>query len=275
MTRKPFRFGVVATADGSGARWQQTARRAEELGYSTLLSPDNLNLPSPTAALAAAAAATTTLRVGSFVLAGPLRTPRAAAWEAHSLTRVTDGRFELGLGTGLPTMRQQAEELGLPYGSGQDRLDGRSETIDHVRRLDGDTHTPVMIAAGGPKARRLAAAKADIVALAGGVLTTRAEMAGHVDEIRTAAGDRADDLEFSLNLFVVGDEAPPWLSGFLGGLDVKTLVERDSLTVLRGDLDAMAGELERRRDELGVSYISVNGAFLEQFAPVVEHLAGR
>ncbi|WP_326834586.1 LLM class flavin-dependent oxidoreductase [Amycolatopsis rhabdoformis] len=279
MTDKAFRFGVVAAAGGSGADWQQTAKRAEELGYSTLLSPDNLNLPTPTAALAVAAAATTTLRVGSFVLAGPLRTPRAAAWEAHSLTQLTDGRFELGLGTGLPTMRQQAEELGLPYGSGQDRLDQLSEAIDHVRRLDGalngGVHTPVMIAAGGPKARRLAAAKADIVALAGGVLTTRAEMAGYVQEIRTAAGARADDIELSLNLFVVGDEAPPWLSGFLGGLDAKTLIEHDSLTVLNGDLDAMTGELERRREELGVSYLSVNGAFLEAFAPVVERLAGK
>ncbi|MEV8607446.1 LLM class flavin-dependent oxidoreductase [Amycolatopsis sp. NPDC051373] len=275
MANKAFRFGVVAAADGSGAKWQATARRAEELGYSTLLSPDNLNLPSPTASLAIAAAVTTKLRVGSFVLASPLRTPRAAAWEAHSLTQLTDGRFELGLGTGLPTMRQAADELGLPYGSGQDRLDQVSETIDHVRRLDGAAHTPVMIAAGGPKARRLAAAKADIVTLAGGALTTRAEMAGHVEEIRAAAGARADDLELSHNIFVVGDEAPPWISRFLGGLDAKTLIERDSLTVLTGDLDTMAAELERRRDELGVSYFTVNSAFVEEFAPLVERLTGK
>ncbi|QRP43301.1 LLM class flavin-dependent oxidoreductase [Amycolatopsis sp. FDAARGOS 1241] len=275
MSKKAFRFGVVAAADGGGAKWVETARRAEQLGYSTLLSPDNLNLPSATIALGIAAAATTTLRVGSFVLASPLRTPRAAAWEAHSLTQLTGGRFELGLGTGLPTMKQQAEELGLPYGSGRERLDQVSETIDHVRRLDGAAHTPVMIAAGGPRARRLAAAKADVVTLAGGVLTTREEMAGYVDEIRTAAGDRAEAIEFALNLFVVGDEAPPWLSRFLGGLDVKTLVEQDSLTVLRGDVDAMAAELDRRRDELGVSYFSVNGAFLEEFAPLVERLSGK
>ncbi|HWD06077.1 MAG TPA: LLM class flavin-dependent oxidoreductase [Amycolatopsis sp.] len=278
MTQKAFRFGAVSAADGGGAKWRETARRAEELGYSTLLSPDNLNLPSATVALGVAAAATTTLRVGSFVLASPLRTPRAAAWEAHSLTQLTDGRFELGLGTGLPTMKQQAEELGLPYGSGPERLDQVSETIDHVRRLDeaaGPARTPVMVAAGGPKARRLAAAKADIVALAGGPLTTRTEMSSYVEEIRTAAGDRADDLEFSLNLFVVGDEAPPWVSRFLGGLDVATLAEHDSLTLLRGDLDAMTEELERRREELGVSYVTVNSAFLEKFAPVVERLAGK
>ncbi|MET8997330.1 LLM class flavin-dependent oxidoreductase [Amycolatopsis sp. NPDC004169] len=273
MPQKAFRFGVVATATEGGGQWLATARRAEELGYSTLLCPDNLNMPTPTAALAAAAAATTELRVGSFVLASPLRTARAAAWEAHSLTVVTEGRFELGLGTGRPEMRQQAEELGLPYGSGQERLDSISETIDHVRRLDGDAHTPVMIAAGGPKVRRLAGLKADIVTMAGGVLTTREEMTGYVEEVRAAAGDR--DIEFAMNIWVVGDEVPPWIRGFIG-VDAETLIEHDSLGLLRGDsADDMAAELERRREEQGVNYFSVNGAFLEQFAPVVERLAGK
>lgn len=272
MPKKAFRFGVVAAVQEGGAKWRETARRAEELGYATLLSPDNLNLPTPTASLAAAAAVTTRLRVGSFVLASPLRTARAAAWEAHSLAVVTDGRFELGLGTGLPSMRQQAEELGLPYGSGQDRLDSISETIDHLRRLDGDAHTPVMLAAGGPKARRLAAAKADIVTLAGGVLTTREEMAEQVSELLTAADGR--DLELAMNIFVVGEHVPPWIRGFIG-VDAQTLIEHDSLTMLRGGVDDMAAELERRRDELGVSYISVNSAFIEEFAPLVERLTGK
>ncbi|WP_326951025.1 LLM class flavin-dependent oxidoreductase [Amycolatopsis sp. NBC_01307] len=272
MAEKAFRFGVVAAAQEGGAKWRETARRAEELGYSTLLSPDNLNLPTPTASLATAAAVTTTLRVGSFVLASPLRTARAAAWEAHSLTAMTDGRFELGLGTGLASMRQQAEELGLPYGTGQERLDSISETIDHVRRLDGDAHTPVMLAAGGPKARRLAAAKADIVTLAGGVLTTRDEFASHVEEIRTAADGR--DIELAMNIFVVGEVVPPWIRGFIG-VDAATLIEHDSLTMLRGSVDDMAGELERRRDELGVSYVSVNSAFIEEFAPLVALLTGK
>ena len=268
---RAFRFGVVAAAQEGGAAWQATARRAEELGYSTLLCPDNLYLPSPTAALAMAAAVTTRLRVGSFVLASPLRTARAAAWEAHSLATLTEGRFELGLGTGLPAMREQADELGLAYGSGPERLDSISRTIDQVRRLDGDVHTPVMVAAGGPKARRLAAAKADIVTLAGGVLTRRDEFAAHVEEIRTAAAGR--DLEVAMNIFVVGDHVPPWIRGLIG-VDAETLIEQDSLTMLRGSVDDMAAELERRRTELGVSYVSVNSAFMEEFAPLVARLTG-
>jgi hypothetical protein len=269
---KAFRFGVVAAAQEGGAKWRDMARRAEELGYSTLLSPDNLNLPTPTAALATAAAVTTRLRVGSYVLASPLRTARAAAWEAHSLTTLTEGRFELGLGTGLPSMRQQAEELGLPYGNGQDRLDSISQTIDHVRRLDGDAHTPVMLAVGGPKARGLAAAKADIVALADGPLTTRDEFAAHLEEIRSAAEGR--DIELAMNIFVVGERVPPWIRGFIG-FDAETLIEHDSLSMIRGSVDDMAVELERRRAELGVSYVIVNGAFIEEFALLVARLSGK
>lgn len=269
---RAFRFGVVAAAQEGGAKWRDTARRAEELGYSTLLTPDNLHMPTPTASLATAAAVTTRLRVGSFVLASPLRTARAAAWEAHSLTTLTEGRFELGLGTGLPLMRQQAEELGLHYGNGQERLDAISETIDHVRRLDGDAHTPVLLAVGGPKARRLAAAKADIVTLAGGPLTSRAEFADHIEDIRSAADGR--DIELAMNIFVVGEQVPEWIRGFIG-VDAETLIEHDSLTMLRGSVDDMAGELERRRTELGVSYISVNSAFIEEFAPLVARLSGK
>ncbi|WP_033289547.1 LLM class flavin-dependent oxidoreductase [Amycolatopsis jejuensis] len=270
MAGKTFRFGVVATAQDGGEKWRDTARRAEDLGYSTLLSPDNLHLPTPTAALAAAAAVTTELRVGSFVLASPLRTPRAAAWEAHSLSVVTDGRFELGLGTGLPSMREAAAELGLPYGTGAERLAQVSDTISHVRRLDGDVHTPVMVAAGGPKARRMAGERADIVTLAGSVLTSRADTANHVAEVRAAGRE----VELAMNIFVVGDEVPPWIRGFVGA-DAETLIAHDSLTILRGGPAAMADELQRRREDLGVSYFSVNGAFLDAFAPVIDRLSGR
>lgn len=45
---KPFRFGVAAGAPGeipTRARWQDVARKAEDLGYATLLAPDHLWIP--------------------------------------------------------------------------------------------------------------------------------------------------------------------------------------------------------------------------------------
>ena len=91
--------------------------------------------------------------------------------------------------------------------------------------------------------------------------------------LRATAGARAAEIELAMNIFVVGDEVPPWVQGFIGA-DAEALIAADSLTMLRGDVDAMVDELQRRRDAFGTSYISVNAAFYEQLAPVVERLTG-
>jgi probable F420-dependent oxidoreductase len=272
MSDHKFRFGVVATPAGGGRQWAATARRVEELGYSTFLMPDGLQLLAPFPSLAVAACATTTLRVGTFVLAGPMRSPRAAAWEGHSLSVLTEGRFDFGIGTGRPEAQRFAEDLGRPWGSAGERLREVAESIEHLRELDGDRRTPVLVAAGGPKALELAARAADIVTLAAPPLAGRDHLAGMTARLRDAAGDR--DIEIAVNLFVVGDEMPAWTGSFIGA-DHATLVAHDSQTLLRGTPGEMADELQRRRDAYGVSYVSVNAAFLEQLAPVVERLAGR
>jgi len=133
---------------------------------------------------------------------------------------------------------------------------------------------PVLMAAAGPKALTLAAEIADIVTIAAGALASRDEFGAMVTSLRSAAGARADEIELAMNLFVVGDEVPPWTRDFIGA-DIGDLVAADSLTLLRGDVDAMVDELQRRRDAFGVSYVSVNGAFFEALAPVVERLAGQ
>ncbi|GAA1305900.1 LLM class flavin-dependent oxidoreductase [Pseudonocardia xinjiangensis] len=275
MSDRAFRFGVVATPTGGPDEWIASARRAEELGYSSLLMPDGLQLLAPFPSLAVAASATKDLRVGTFVLASPLRPPRSAAWEGHSLSVLTGGRFEFGIGTGRPAVREFTESLGVPFGTAAERLQQVADSIDHLRELDGtERRTPVLVAAGGPKALAVAADKADIVTLAAAPLASRDELAGMVRTLRNAAGDRADAIELAMNLFVVGTEVPPWTQSFVGA-DAATLIEHDSLVMLRGSTTEMADELQRRRDALGVSYISVNGAFFEQLAPVVERLAGR
>ena len=55
-----------------------------------------------------------------------------------------------------------------------------------------------------------------------------------------------------------------------------TLIAGDSLRILRGTPRQMADELLRRRDDLGISYSSVNAKVLrKEFAPVIELLDGR
>lgn len=272
-TPKPFRFAAQASPEDA-AQWLGLARRAEALGYSTLLMPDGPRLPAPAPSLGVAAGATTTLRVGTWVLASPLRAPRLAAWDAHTLSLLTGGRFELGIGTGRPDIAVEAvERFGQPELTMPQRLARVGETIDELRALDGDRRTPVLVAAGGPKARALAAAKADIVTLAAGPFVSRDQVAGLVAEVRKAAGDRGAGLEFATPIFVVGDEAPPWVTRFVG-TDMATLIASDSLFILRGSPAAMAEELQARREVTGVSYFSVNAVFIEEFAPVIALLAG-
>src|SRR5258708_15705754 len=157
-----FRFGVVAapqtTVGNITGNWQRQARRAEELGYSSVLMPAGLQLASPMPTLACAAAATTTLRVGTFVLASPLRPAALTAWEAHSMSVLTGGRFEFGIGTGHPgNVRQAVEVIGMPETTAAQRLDQGERSIERLRELDRDRHTPVLMA-GAPRKALVAAA---------------------------------------------------------------------------------------------------------------------
>jgi alkanesulfonate monooxygenase SsuD/methylene tetrahydromethanopterin reductase-like flavin-dependent oxidoreductase (luciferase family) len=265
-----LRFGVMATPQHA-AQWRAAAQRVEQLGFSTLVMPDGMQLPSPFPALAAAAGATTRLRVGTFVLAAPLRAPGLAAWDAHTLSLVSDYRFDLGIGTGRPeSVRQAAERLGEPERTAGERLHRVARTLEELRALDGERHTPVLMAVGGPRAQRVAAEHADIVTIAVGALGSREEVAARIQEVREAAAGRT--ILLALNVFVVGDSAPPGLERSLG-VSAEELRRRDSLAWLPGEPPAMREELERRVRELGLSYAIVNAPFIDAVAPVAAELA--
>src|SRR5580658_11329550 len=95
----PFRFGIQLSKAETGAAWRSTARRVEELGYSTLFIPDHFEDQfGPLVALTAAAEATSTLRVGSLVFGNDYRHPVVLAKEIATLDLFSGGRMEFGLG---------------------------------------------------------------------------------------------------------------------------------------------------------------------------------
>ena len=274
-----FRFGVVAGQAGDAAEWAALARRVEDLGYSTLLVPDTLGTLSPLPALAAAATVTRTLRVGSYVLAVPLRTPGTVAREAATLDLLSGGRFELGLGSGRPDVERDAQRLGVSFGSPAERLDLLAETIRTVREqlaapetYPQAVHVPILVAAAGRRTLALAAREADIVGLALPPDSTEDRLASLVGVVREAAGGRFAELELNLNLFAVGDEPPPWLESRFG-IDARRLAASGAPVVLTGTVQQMADTLRRRRDTLGISYVTVNSGFVDQLAPVIERLS--
>src|SRR5690606_15947118 len=79
---RPFRFGVSMSTAPSREEWRQKARRAEELGYDTLVIADHLRDHfSPFSALAIAAEATKSIGLGTFVLNNDFRHPVLVARE--------------------------------------------------------------------------------------------------------------------------------------------------------------------------------------------------
>ncbi len=268
MTERKFRFGVVAGRAANGDEWAATARRAEELGYDTLLVPDTLNTFAPFAALAAAAAVTTTLRVGSYVLSAPNRAPGLVAWEAETLQTLSGGRFELGLGGGRPGAENDAAALGGDFGTPAERLARVADTIAAVRKLPDPPS--VLVAASRPRMLRLAAEQADTVALGLPPESTEADLARTAEILRPRLGS----LELHLNVTAVAaspEEVPPWVSRMVGG-DPVTMAAAGGIAFLTGTPDEMAGLLRRRRKDFGISYVGVSALFMEQFAPVLTQL---
>jgi alkanesulfonate monooxygenase SsuD/methylene tetrahydromethanopterin reductase-like flavin-dependent oxidoreductase (luciferase family) len=265
---RPFRFGVVAPLRTGLPAWRHQVCRIADSGYSTLLMPDVQQwqpAPGPTLAVAATL---TGLRVGTWVYASPLRMPWHMAWEAHSLSVLTEGRFEMGIGTGRPGIEDELRELGLPVVTPAERLSQVRDTVMSLRQLDGpDLDTPVVMAVRGPQAQALAAELADTVTFATFPGDSRAEI------MRLAADFPATrDVELALHVPVVGDAVAPFMAH--PATDPAALRAADSLAILPSDPVAATEEILRRREESGFSYFVVGANSADALAPIVAELAG-
>ncbi len=308
---RKFRFGAQCSYAGSAGEWAAKARRLEGLGYATLCMPDHFDDQlAPMPALVAAAAATTTLRVGTLVLGNDYRHPLVTAKEAATVDVLTGGRFEFGIGAGWMTNDYQQAGIALdPPGVRIDRLEeaiavvkgllaggkfsfaGRYYTVTRHPGTPSPVQRPrppILVGGGGRRILTLAGREADIVSVnfdlrSGsigpqvGVTATAGATAEKVGWIRAAAGDRFDDIELSHTAYLtmVTDDREA-VAGGLGagfGLDAGQVLAMPNFAI--GTVGEIADELERRRDELGFSYIVVGGECFEAMAPVVDRLAGR
>jgi probable F420-dependent oxidoreductase len=309
-TDRRFRFGAQLSFAGSGPEWAAKARRVEELGYATLSVPDHFDDQlAPFPALVAAAAATTRLRVGTLVLDNDYRHPVLVAKEAATVDLLSGGRLELGMGAGW--LRRDYEQSGIacdPPGVRIDRLEEGLAVVKGLlaggafsfrgRHYEINRHPgtplpvqrprpPILVGGGGRRILSLAGREADIVSVnfdlrSGslgphlGVTGTAEATAERVKWVREAAGDRFDDVELSHTAYltIVTDDREAVAAG-LGsgfGLDAGQMLAMPNFAI--GTVTQIADELERRRDELGFSYVVVGGECYEAMAPVVARLAG-
>ncbi|WUL11194.1 LLM class flavin-dependent oxidoreductase [Amycolatopsis sp. NBC_00355] len=265
----PFRFGIVAGYAPDLGTWTAQARRAEELGFDTLLATDPVSGGDPFVLLGAAAAVTERITLGTFVLADPFRDARALEWQARTLHQQTGGRFELGLGAGRPNADALAASLGREFGSPGERVTRMADTVTHLKR--SIERPRLLLAASGPKMLALAAQEADIVTFSWHPTTTEDQAQSIVDRFRTLAGPRLPEIELGLNLIAVGDEPSPRVARFAGA-DLPELVAAGAVTVLPSDPGRAGENLLRWRERWGISYVTVNSGYSAPFAAIADHV---
>ena len=297
----------MAERGRSAAHWREVARRAESLGYDTLLMPDHItDQLAPVAALTAAADATTTLRVGSFVFDNDYRNPVMLAKEATTLDLLSGGRLEFGLGAGW-SMRDY-EQLGIPYDAPKVRVDRFEEALGLIKRLWTEEkvthegayyrvreatvrprpmqrpHPPVMIGGGGPRMLRIASREAQIVALApisnaNGRPKIRTLTTGSVEKRVGALRRSPRFAELELNVIVfdahVTDRARSIVDALTARLKAAVTAVVDSPFFMYGSRESLVEDLLARRERLGVSYIALPGRAMRGFGPVVAALRGK
>jgi probable F420-dependent oxidoreductase len=297
MAPRPFRFGVCLHGAPTRAAWADLARKAEALGYATLLVGDHLYWPvSPFASLMAAADATTTLRVGTLVANNDLRHPALLAKEAYTLDLFSDGRFELGLGAGW--YAPEYGWIGQGFDPAATRVARLAEAIRIIKglaseerlTLAGEHYTvadlagrpapaqrprpPLLLGGGGKRMLALAGREADIVHLMPKAAESRvnladsspAAMAERIGWVRAAAGERFGAIELGTLLFELHvTEDARGTAAMLAerwtahpqGAPVTAAHLLDSLSVLVGSVEQIVERLQRWRAELGISYIVV------------------
>src|SRR5450631_1248337 len=181
-----FRFGVQLSKADSGPAWRATARKIEDLGYSTLFIPDHFeDQLGPLVALTVAAEATTELKVGSLVFGNDYRHPVVLAKEIATLDLLSGGRVEFGLGAGW--MTTDYEQSGIAHDTSGTRIGRMEESLTIMKSLwstgactfAGEhytvtgavgaplphrrPHPPIIIGGGGRRVLGIAAREADIV----------------------------------------------------------------------------------------------------------------
>ena len=298
-----MRFGLQLHADDP-TRVGALARRAEDLGFDTVLVADHVGSDwSPWLCLAAAASATLRIHVGTFVLNAGLHHPLMVAREAATLDRLSGGRVELGLGAGHTPGEFAA--MGTPCLPAAERKVRLAEFVEIVRALlDGEAvdhhgahfdltgastgdarpagRVPILVGGSGTNLLTHAGRHADIVGFTG---LGRTLPDGHrhtvrfqpevldaeVAVVREAAGGRSVELNVLVQVVDVTDDrraAAERLAADIEGLSVDDALTTPFLAL--GTHDEIAEHLHRAEERWGIGYAVVRDA--EAFAPVIERM---
>jgi probable F420-dependent oxidoreductase len=306
-TARPFRFGIQLSTAPDGKAWAELARKAEDLGYSTLFLPDHFgDQLAPVPALMAAADATTSLRVGALVFDNDYKHPVVLAKELATLDVLSGGRVEVGLGAGW--MNTDYQQSGIPMDAAGVRVSRMEEGIAVLKgclapgpfSFEGEHYTitdydglpkpvqsppPLLIGGGAKRVLRIAGREADIVSINPSIKSGEVDAAAARDGsaeatdqkvawVKEGAGDRYDDLEINMLQFVgiITDDAKGTAETMapLFGLPPEALETYPHVCI--GTVEQISESLQYRRERWDASYFVFQGDVLDTMAPVVAAL---
>jgi probable F420-dependent oxidoreductase len=147
---------------------------------------------------------------------------------------------------------------------------------------------PLMIGGGARRVLGIAGREADIVSLnfdnssgkigPAGVGSSTAEItAEKIGWIKAGAGERFADLEIEIGAYftVVTDQRDATLEKMAPMLGLTPEQFGEHPHALVGSVDAICDQLEARREQYGISYVTFGSTAVDAVAPVVERLSGR
>ena len=220
-------FGLpVSGSWATPANWVRIARRAEELGYSSLwtfqrllspldggdpvLAPQYRHVHDPLAVLAHVAGHTSAVRLGVAVVNMPYSAPIVLAKTLTTIDHLSDGRLDAGLGIGwLPPELEAAGTTAARRGARAEdylkclRAIWTDEIVDYEgafyrvprSRVDPKPvqrpHPPVLLGGGADAALRRAGRMAD-----GWISSSQADLTRideSIDKVRTGAAEAGRD----------------------------------------------------------------------------------
>jgi len=188
----PCRFGVLVLPNSEWSEILRCSKHVEDLGFDLVTTADHfVDWSDPSqlwhegwSILAALAMATQRIRIATYVTQFPLRHPAMLARQALTIDHMSNGRLEIGLGTGI-NIDPSYDMMGIPNWDGKERVVRFKEYVQVVDQLlsnevtsfSGDHYTineaivkprpvqsprpPLVIAALGPVMVRFAARMAD------------------------------------------------------------------------------------------------------------------
>ncbi|MEV4639235.1 LLM class flavin-dependent oxidoreductase [Actinoplanes sp. NPDC049548] len=286
------------------AEWLDTARRAEEAGFTTLLAADHPGAcAAPFVALAAAAAVTSTIKLGSYVANAGVREPMLLAADVATLDVISGGRAVLGVGAGhtpgewdaigrvRPDVRGRVDRCIAVADATVRLLAGEKVTVDgpELTMLNAaleqprpvQERVPLLVGTANSRLLRWAGAHADVVGLTGFGRTLadghRHEARWHLADIDAQAelvrsGGNAV-LEALVQQVEITDDAEAALAGHAERLGMSVSELREVPFLLVGTEDEIVAAVRRHRERWGITRYAVRRNALDLLGPLLPRLA--